>query len=210
MSLQLQFSQNKIHWKHRYSHGGVLRQKRAGRGVRPLSSRESLHLVFKANRSSIRGGFRLARRFAVIHQILQQYQSRFYIKVSQISIQGDHLHLLIRTSRRSNYQSFFRVVSGQIAQRFEKEGLLSFSTQATGTPKSLKQRSKSKSVTGTLQKKQKLWKHRPFTRVVRGWRAYRLVREYIQLNEKEALGMIPYRKERLKGLSSREWQLLWS
>lgn len=194
MSLQLQFSQNKVHWKHRFSHGGVLRQKRAGRGIRPLSSRESLHLVFKANRTSVRGGFRLARRFAVIHQILQQYQSRFYIKVSQTSIQGDHIHLLIRTSRRSNYQSFFRVVAGQIAQRFEKEGLLSFSTQVTDTPK----------------RKQKLWKQRPFTRVVRGWRAYRIVREYIQLNEKEAIGLIPYRKERLKGRSSSEWQLLWS
>lgn len=205
MSSQLQFSQSKLHWKHRYSHGGVLRQRRAGRGARPLSSRESLHLVFKANRDSIRGGFRSHRRFFVIHQILQQYQAKFYIKVAQSSIQGDHIHLLIRTSRRSNYQSFFRVVSGQIAQRFEKEGLLSL--QVTNTPKGRKAKSENQSVTDTPRRK--LWKHRPFTRVVKGWRAYRIVREYILLNEKEALGLIPYRKERLKGLSSRKWQLLW-
>ena len=62
-------------------------------------------------------------------------------------------------------------------------------------------------VTGTSPKG--LWRHRPFSRVVRGWRAYKIVRNYIQLNEKEALGHIPYRKERLKGLSTSEWQTLW-
>ncbi|MEK6774189.1 MAG: hypothetical protein AABY64_09625, partial [Bdellovibrionota bacterium] len=57
-------------------------------------------------------------------------------------------------------------------------------------------------------KKQKLWKYRPFTRVVKGWKAYKTVKNYIQLNEQEALGIIPYRKLRLKGLSSTEWALL--
>ncbi|MEK6774395.1 MAG: hypothetical protein AABY64_10665 [Bdellovibrionota bacterium] len=59
-------------------------------------------------------------------------------------------------------------------------------------------------------KKQKLWKYRPFTRVIKGWKAYKIVRSYIQLNEREALGVIPYRKTRLKGLSSTEWELLWT
>lgn len=55
-----------------------------------------------------------------------------------------------------------------------------------------------------------LWKHRPFSRVVRGWRAYRIVRDYIQLNELEARGAIPYRESRLKGMSSADWEILWS
>ena len=56
----------------------------------------------------------------------------------------------------------------------------------------------------------KLWKYRPFSRVVKGWKAYQIVRHYIQINEKEANREIRYRKERLKGLSLAEWQLLWS
>jgi hypothetical protein len=55
----------------------------------------------------------------------------------------------------------------------------------------------------------KLWKYRPFTRVIRGFKAYRIVRDYIQLNELEARGKIPYRKARLRGLSAGEWELLW-
>jgi len=46
--------------------------------------------------------------------------------------------------------------------------------------------------------------------VVREWKAYKIVRDYIQLNEKKALGEIPYQKRRLKGLSMQDWQILWA
>ncbi len=55
-----------------------------------------------------------------------------------------------------------------------------------------------------------VWKARPFTRVIRGWKAYRTAIFYVLLNRKEADGIIPYRKNRLKGLSSVEWELLES
>lgn len=194
-----QLSFQNIHWKNRFSHGGILRQKRAGRKARPLSTKESLHLVLKANQGYIRGGFRSYRRFALVHQILQKYQAKFFIKVEQVSIQGDHLHLLIKTARRSNYQSFFRVVAGQIAQRFAREGLL---TVAVTDTSKIKERA--------LKSLKRLWKYRPFSRVIKNWRAYQIVRNYIHLNEAEALGEIPYRKQRLKGLSSSDWQLLWA
>lgn len=201
-----QLSFHSGHWKYRFSHGGSLRQSRTGRKARPLSTKQSLHLVLKANRACIRGGFRTPRRFALIHHILQRYQARFFIRVEQVSIQGDHLHLLIRTARRSNYQNFFRVLAGQIAQRFEKDGLLS-AAAVTGTLGLTKK-------AGTLEirrpKLKKLWKYRPFSRVIKGWRAYQIVRNYIQLNEKEALGTLAYRKQRLRGLSSADWALLWA
>jgi len=44
--------------------------------------------------------------------------------------------------------------------------------------------------------------------VIKGYRAYKTVRSYIQLNECEARGEIPYRKSRLRGLSSVEWEVL--
>jgi REP element-mobilizing transposase RayT len=246
MSKSKQQSFEQIPWRHRYSHGGSLRQERAGRSARPLSTRDSIHLVFKANREVVRGGFRQSRRFALIHHLVQKYKFKFYVKVEQLSIQGDHLHLLIRTTRRSNYQSFFRVVAGQIAQQFEKEGLLTLSvtgtpqdvvrTQASGSqkhrrskklagensqhqegpgPAPARKQRKNQGVTDTpnnLARKtlMKLWKYRPFTRVVKSWKAYQIVRDYIQLNEKEAIGEISYQSRRLKGLSSSEWEILWS
>jgi len=271
-----QLSFQKTNWRHQYSHGGSLRQKRAGRGARPLSTKQSIHLVLKANKDVIRGGFRLHRRFALIHHLLQRYRIKFWIRIEQVSIQGDHIHLLIRTTRRSQYLYFFRVLAGQIAQRFEKEGLLSipnskpkphsgvsvtssskriFSSREALSRKGAVHRNHAVSttlnkiptpisaVTDTPERQisvearslrgepgmglrsvqgqsggisqgrvslKKLWRHRPFTRVVKGWRAYQTVRDYIQLNEKEALGDIPYRSERLRGLSSSDWEILWN
>lgn len=120
-------------------------------------------------------------------------------------MQADHIHLLIRTGRRSQFHHFFRVVAGQIAQRFEKEGCF---TVVTDTPRSGKAGRNERELEARV--KEKPWKHRPFSRVVRGWRAYVIVRNYIQLNEMEILGRIPYRKERLRGLSLWDWEILWS
>jgi putative transposase len=122
----------------------------------------------------------------VIQKLISVYAKRFFIKVEQASIQNDHIHLLLRAGRRSRFQAFFRVLSGQIAQRL---GWM---------------------VTDTQGKTEKVWKYRPFSRVVRGWRAYKIVRNYIQLNELEVKGMIPYQKRRLKGLTPEQLQTLWS
>ena len=176
--------------KHRFCHGGTLRQLRAGRGMRPLSSKEPIHVVFKVNRLRLRFGLRSSQSQKLVFQIVRQYSKKFFVRIDQISLQRDHCHLLVRATRRTHFHHFFRVTAGQIAQRFEKEGLL----RVTGTPKT-----KPKKGTG-------LWKHRPFSRVVRGWRACKIVRDYIRLNELEAQGKVPYRKARLKGLSSSEWE----
>ncbi len=174
-----------------FNHGGVLRKKRRGRFFRPLSSKEPLHLVFKAHRAALREtSFRGRQSFKLCHYIIKKYSRKFFVKIEQLSIQGDHLHLLIRCSRRSQFQSFFRVVAGQMAQVFAQAGLLKSVTDTSCTPK--------------------LWRYRPFTRVVRSWKALRIIRDYMQLNEQEARGKIQYNSKRLAGLSTTEWAILWS
>ena len=207
MQKQQKFDFAKIHWKYRFSHGGILRNSRKGRGTRPLSGKEPLHLVFKANKDCLRGGLRTYRRYFLIQKIVDRYAQKFFVKIEQISIQNDHVHLLLRASHRTDYQSFFRVVTGQIAQQFQKNGLLNFAMdlnqkkKVTDTPVDTKE---------TQKKSKKLWRYRPFTRVIRGWKAYRTAVSYVRLNEQEALGNIPYRKLRLRGLSSGEWEILWA
>ena len=189
--------------QHRYQSGGELRKKKAGRKQRPLSTKEPLHVVFKINKANLKGrSLRNPQSFLIIQKIFKKYGLLFSVKIEQLSIQNDHLHLLIRAPRRAKFHHFFRVVAGQIAQVFAKEGLLRIlsNQHVTDTPNNQNTRDKA----GTS-----LWKYRPFSRVVRGWRTYKIVRDYIQLNEKEARGGIPYRKERLKGLSSADWQILW-
>ena len=144
------------------SHGGELRKKKKGRGFRPLSTKEPLHLVLKVAQYRMRSkSLRAPQNFKLVLEIISKYARYFAVKIEQISVQNDHIHLLIRTSRRKHFQHFFRVVAGQIAQRFEQTGLLA-EVRVTDTPK--------------------LWKYRPFSRVVKGWKSYKVVRDYIQLN----------------------------
>ncbi|MEZ0390584.1 MAG: hypothetical protein ACAH59_00085 [Pseudobdellovibrionaceae bacterium] len=203
MGHQLGFEFGKVHWKFRYTHGGILRQKRLGRGARPLSSRDPIHLVLKADRLGMRRGFRSPLAFSICERVLKRYSKKFFVKIEQKAICGDHLHLLIRITRRSLAQHFLRVVAGQIAQEFGKSNLL-----VTDTPHPTT--GSRQAPTKTEEKKTKLWKFRPFTRIVKGWKAYLTVRNYIRLNEKEAKGEIKYSKQRLRGLSTADWQLLWT
>lgn len=174
--------------KHHLSYGGELRKKKLGRGARPLSTKMPIHVVFKIRKTRLRSkSLRTVANFRLSTQLIKKYSKHFFVGVDQFSIQHDHIHLLLRTQKRSNFHNFFRVVSGQIAQRFEARELV------TDTPA-----------------REGFWMHRPFSRVVKGWRGYQIVRNYIQLNEKEVTGKIRYQKKRLKGLSSAEWELLWA
>lgn len=190
--------------KHRYCHGGNLRNCRSGRGARPLSTKQSLHTVFKLNKTRLRSkSLRVGPGFGLSLAIIRTYAKRFFVKIDQLSIQNDHIHLLIRTGRRSRYHYFFRVVAGQIAQRFEQEGLLAAAARLATAAGA--------AATDTPPRGLSLWKWRPFSRVVSGGRkAYFTVKNYIQLNEKEARGEIRYRATRLKGLSMKDWEILWS
>ncbi len=148
------------------SHGGKLRQRRNGRKARPLSAREPLHLVFKLNKHRLRHrSLRSHQGFKLVQAIVRRYSKHFYVQIEQISIQHDHIHCLIRTKRHSQYQNFFRVVAGQIAQQFLKEGLC-----LGWIPSSTSSKQSSQSVTDALK----------------------------------------YSVQRLKGLSSGEWKLLWT
>jgi putative transposase len=166
------------------AYGGELRRRSGGRGYRPLSSREPIHLIFKIHKSALRQrSLRAPRCFMLASRIIKKYAARFYVSIEHCSIQADHIHILIRAPKRAHFHNFFRVVAGQIAQQFENQGWV------TDTP-------------------QGLWKYRPFSRVIRGWKALKIVRNYISLNECEARGLIPYRKSRLRGLRPEDWSHL--
>ena len=201
--------------KNGLSYGGELRKTRSGRKARPLSSKDSHHIVFKLNRDNLLNkGIRHPKNFSFIQSILTRYSRKFFIKIEKISYQHGHIHIIARTSRRSNLHNFFRVFSGQIAQNLKNNkpagkvmvtdthnGAIIAVNDVNNTQ--VKQRNRT-------NKKISLWRHRPFTRIVKGWKNYLTLQNYIQLNEKEVTGVIPYRKERLKGLSMIEWEKLWS
>ncbi len=190
-SIQENFFKTNV--KFNSSYGGDLRKKRIGRCARPLSFKSSHHIVFKVVKKNLRyQSFRHPKNFRYVQHLLNKYSTHFLVKIEQISYQHDHIHIMARSSRRSNFHNFFRVFSGQIAQNMK----------VTDTQNEL-------GTTNLGKRKIVLWKTRPFTRIVKGFRQYLILRNYIQLNEQEVNGIIPYRKQRLRGLTLRDWSVLW-
>ena len=173
------------------SYGGDFRKKRKGRKARPLSSKNPHHIVFKINKLYLKNkSFRHPKNFVLVQKLLKKYSKKFAIKIEQISYQHNHIHIQARASRRSHFHNFFRVFTGQIAQNLK----------VTDTPTGLVR----------LQGKLRLWEQRPFSRIVIGLRALKILRNYIRLNELEVTGVLPYRSQRLRGISEMDWEsLLW-
>lgn len=124
---------------------------------RPLDSKLPTHLVLRANRSVL-------RRPGVLHLVNAQVRrsaKRHGVRIYEYANVGNHLHLLLKLANRRSWNAFIRELTGRLAQ-------LAGTNHRTGP-------------------RQRFWKHRPFTRIVRGWRkAYRLVKVYIRLNRIEA------------------------
>ena len=126
--------------------------------------------------------------YTLVIKLMHKYAKKFYVPIEQYSIQNDHIHLNVRPQKRALTQHFFRVFAGQLAQKL----LGTVTDTPAGEPT------------------KRLWKYRPFTRVIQGRKHERKVKDYIQLNEKEARGEMKYRKERLRNLSPEDYEILWA
>ena len=189
MKRNAQFKFDSKNLNYSLAHGGELRKKRSGRGARPLSSKEPLHLVIKGTLARKEWSFRLPKNHKIVSELIYKLSNLYGIRIEQKAIANDHIHFVLRVKNRALYKRFIRRLSGQIAQRVV--------TDAQTSAKSLK-------ALGL-----KFFKHRPFSRVVRGRKAHQTVIIYVKLNEQEALGNIPYRKRRTRGLEPDDWHHLW-
>jgi REP element-mobilizing transposase RayT len=148
------------------SYGGILRNKRKGRGARPISASESMHVVLRSSQAKGEWSFRRKSNTEKIDRIIKKFAKKYHVGISSVANVGNHLHMDIQLSHRRTYKPFIRAITSAIAMAI------------TGVS-----RWTSKSKTKT-----KFWDYRPFTRVIRGWRAKLRLRDYIMINQLEGLG----------------------
>jgi REP element-mobilizing transposase RayT len=142
--------------------GGAYLKGNHAKGKRPLESRFAIHVVLRASES----GLRRPAVYRHVNLAVTRACKKYGVKLYEYANVGNHLHLLIKLPHVRAWKAFIREVTGRIAQ----------------IARGLKGRQK-----GTTA----FWRHRPFTRVVRGWkRAYRLAKDYVVLNQLEAEGLI--------------------
>lgn len=180
----------------RKEHGGSLLLGRR-RKQRPLSVKTPLHLVLKSDFAT--SSRSLLRHRPLIESIIKNAQRRFHIRVYEMAIVSNHIHLLIKGKHRRDIQNFFRVVAGHIAQEILRQFPILESERHKkhwgGAPSRQRQ---TEAPHATRDKENKFWQTRLYSRVVSWGREFFNVKKYVVRNTLEALGFITYKSRSKK------------
>lgn len=146
-------------------YGGDLLKTRKGRSrPRPLDTRCTMHLVLRSTRARGAWSFRLPTNEKRIKELVQRFSKKYAVRVLSIANVGNHLHFHIRLTNRHLYRPFIRALTAAIAMA------------VTGA-------SRWKPLDG------RFWDYRPFTRIVKSFRAFLNLRDYIWINQLEGRGV---------------------
>lgn len=153
--------------KQNLSFGGSLLKKGHASGPRPISSKHYLHVVLKSDVAVLSNNedLRLTKRRSAVETIIKNKADTFGIRLHNIAIASNHIHLLISFKSRPKYFNWIRRITGLIARLMLKA--------EKGKPS-----------------QKSFWTYRPFTRVVFWGKDYQGVYKYVQKNILEAMGFV--------------------
>lgn len=184
-------NQNALLAKERSSYGGILLKTRAGRRRgRPLSTKETMHLVLRSSKAKDSWSFRKPRNATRINRIIENFSCRYGVRVISMANVGNHLHLQIKLSNRFGYRPFIRAVTGAIAMAItgrNRWSLKRSSIKPDASEQNGDRTSLYKSAPQSLSHK-RFWDYRPFTRVVESFKAHLNLRDYVRINQLEGEG----------------------
>ncbi len=142
--------------------GGALNYRKK---PRPFDKRKSIHLILRSPQlSGARSLLKSNRRTWIETLILQKVQ-KYQAKLYRLSVNSNHIHLLMRFEDARGQSDFLRDLAGCLALKIRK--------------------------TFRMGKENKIWEGRPFSRLVsRG--AFTAIMRYIEKNQLESLGLCAY------------------
>jgi REP element-mobilizing transposase RayT len=143
--------------------GELLKTRKGRRRGRPLDTRSTMHLVLRSSRAKGEWSFRRPQNMRAVREITTRFSKRYGIRIISAANVGNHLHFHIKLGNRYTYAPFIRAITAAIAMRI------------TGASR-------------WNRMEGRFWDYRPFTRVVRGLRAFLTLRDYIRINQLEGRG----------------------
>jgi REP element-mobilizing transposase RayT len=155
--------------RQRSDHGGNSFTTRKARArCRPLSTSSTMHLVLRSELARGDWSFRKPKHELKIKELVKKFSQRFGVRVLSMANVGNHLHFQIKLSNRYTYKPFIRALSSSIAMA------------VTGASRWKKIKE--------LEEKS-FWDKRPFTRIIEGFRGFLTLKNYIEVNQLEGLGL---------------------
>jgi len=178
-----------LEFKKTLSFGGSLLKSSHAKTPRPLSSKQALHIVLRSDWAT--GPRSLLKKERLIQNMLLKSGRRHGVRVYRVANAGNHLHLLVRFTKRRGLQNFLRSSCGLIARKMlgaERGMAKKWDTYlAPGVSQAT---TASPSNTPLIPRGQHFWSQRPFTRIVSWGRDFASVLSYLKLNTLAALGFI--------------------
>ena len=138
-----------------------------------------MHLVLRSSKAVDDKSFNTSKNKKLIQEVLTKFSNKNGVHIISLANVGTHLHLHVIIAKRAGYLRFIRAVTAAIA--------MGVTGRNRWTVKPLKE---------------KFWDYRPFTRIVEGFRAFLNMRDYVQINQLEGLG-VPRLQARLMLTNSR-------
>jgi REP element-mobilizing transposase RayT len=98
--------------------GGALLHGRR-RKSRPLNRKDAIHLVIRSSWAGAIPQTSLTNKSnkGAIQKILNQYAKKYGVRLYQIAIVSNHIHLVLRIPNAGAYRNFIRVITGAIAEQ---------------------------------------------------------------------------------------------
>jgi REP element-mobilizing transposase RayT len=151
--------------------GGSLLKNSHAKTARPFKKNNPIHIVLRSTKARGKNSFLSHTKW--IDQQIKNISKACGVKIDRYENVGNHLHILLRSTRRESFKAFLRGITSTIARKF------------TGAKKG-------------MEKGQKFWDALPFSRLIKGGRAYRVVQDYFNKNRIEAIGFEEFIDEQLR------------
>ena len=134
---------------------------------RPFDSKKLVHAVLKGNPGT---QLRFTKSVPSIQKLVTKVAMRSQIKIKDLAINHDHLHILIQAQKREQLTAFLKTFAAEMGKKYQRLALKY-----------------------GVKRKGSLWVKRPFTRLVSWSKLSReKLKKYFEKNRKEALGFIEY------------------
>jgi REP element-mobilizing transposase RayT len=150
--------------------GGALLKKSHAKTARPFKKNNPIHIVLRSTKARGKNSFLSHTKW--IDSQIRNISKACGVKIERYENVGNHLHILLRSTRRESLRAFLRGITSTIARKL------------TGAKKG-------------LQKDLKFWDALPFSRLIKGNQAYRIVQDYLNKNRIEAIGFENFVDEQL-------------